>query len=256
MSITEQTSETEGRESGLLHERDKVAVRVFATELTPGDGRTVDLRIVPYGERCQANDGLAGLPRGVMYDEEILPGAFDHQLTAAHRVHMNVEHEPGILGVVGHGLNLASRSDGLYGSFRFLETQAGETARALVREGALGGVSFEAKFRKTIRAATGVFQRVKADLVNIALCRDPAYESAIILGLRTEMDDEVILDEELLPIPFDPELADRIAALGIAVPDHLKAHPATDTSAETDTSESAPAEETESTTTEVEVDTP
>ena len=28
-----------------------VIVRTFAAELTPGDGRTVDVRIVPYGER-------------------------------------------------------------------------------------------------------------------------------------------------------------------------------------------------------------
>jgi HK97 family phage prohead protease len=235
----------------------EVAVRVFATELKAGDGRTVDLRIAPYRELAQANDGLGGVPRGVLYQEEILPGAFDHQLNAANRVHMNVEHEPGILGVVGRGAALASRSDGLYGSFRFLETNAGETALALVREGALGGVSFEAEFRKSIRTATGVIQRVKANLVNIALCRDPAYESAIVLGLRTESDDVVLLDESLLPIPFDPDVAARVAALGITFPDHLKAHPVEDTSTDesVDTSEPAPATtETDSPTTEVEVE--
>jgi HK97 family phage prohead protease len=233
-----------------------VAVRVYATDLVPGDGRTVDLLIVPYGERAQANDGLGGLPRGVMYEEEILPGAFDHQLNAAHRVHMNVEHEPGILGVVGRGLTLASRSDGLYGSFRFLETNAGDTALALVREGSLGGVSFEAKFKKSIRSAAGIVQRVKASLVNIALCRDPAYEKAIVLGLRAEIDEDVLLDESMLPIPFDPTVAERVVTLGISLPAHLKAHLAADTSADADTSESTPALETESPTIETEVDAP
>lgn len=224
------------------------AVRVFATELTAGDGRTIDARIVPYGERAKANDGLGGLPVGVMYEEEILPGAFDHQLNAAHRVHVNYEHQAGIGGIVGHGMALRSERDGLYGEFRLHDTPHGNTALQLVRDGALGGISFEAKFRRNIRAASGVIQRVKADLVNVALCREPAYARAIVLGLRTEVDEDPILDEQLLPLPFDPDVAARVAALGIALPDHLKAHPAEDTSAEADTSETAPATtETENT---------
>lgn len=207
------------------------AVRVFAAELTPGDGRTVDLRIVPYGERAQANDGLADwVPRGVVYEEEILPGCFDHQLNAANRVHMNYEHQQGILGVVGSGVALRSQPDGLHGSFRFLNTNAGDTALELVRQGALGGVSFEAKFVKTIRSATGVAQRVKANLRNIALCREPAYSGAVVFGLRTEP--EVVFDEQMLPLDFDPDLAQRIEALGLEVPDRLKmAHPASGTPA-------------------------
>lgn len=218
-----------------------IAVRVFAASLVAGDGRTVDLRIVPYGEQAKANDGLGGVPVGVMYDEEILPGAFDHQLNAASRVHMNYEHQPTILNVVGRGVTLATRADGLYGSFRFLETAAGDTALALVREGALGGVSFEAKFRKSYRSAAGVVQRAKADLINIALCREPAYTTAVVLGLRTEPDDDIILDSALMPVPFDPERAARVSALGLKVPDRLKAHPETGTPADADTPGTAPA---------------
>lgn len=217
-----------------------VAYRAFAVDLTPGDGRTVDVRIVPYGERIVHNDGLGGVPKGIAYTEEILPGAFDHQLNAAHRVHVNVEHEEGIAGKVGHGLELASREDGFYGSFRMLPTPAGDTALELVRANALGGVSFEALFVKSIRTAEGVVQRVRANLRNIALCRDPAYSRAVVLGLRTEDDEEpVMLDESVLPIPFDPDLAERIRALGIDVPSRLTetGHLATDTSPEGDTSD-------------------
>lgn len=218
----------------------RVALRAYSVDLTPGDGRTVDVRIVPYGERIVHNDGLGGVPKGVAYTEEIVPGAFDHQLSAAHRVHVNVEHEEGIAGKVGHGLELASREDGFYGSFRMLPTPAGDTALELVRANALGGVSFEAVFRKSIRTVEGVVQRVKADLRNIALCRDPAYSRAVVLGLRTEDDDEpLMLDESVLPIPFDPELAERIRALGIDVPSRLTetGHLASDTSPEGDTSD-------------------
>lgn len=224
MSALETEQNTEQRPERAV----SIAKRVYAAELVPGDGRTVDVRIVPYGERAQANDGLGGLPTGILYDEEIAPGAFDHQLKAANRVHMNVEHEPGIAGKVGFGVSLASRSDGLHGSFRFLETHAGETALALVREGALGGVSFEATFPKSMRTAAGVIRRLKCNLVNIALCRDPAYESALILGLRTEDEPETewMIDEEFLLPTFDPELAERCERLGISLPQRMMAHPA------------------------------
>lgn len=229
-------------------ETETFAVRVVATELHAGDGRTVDCRIVPYGERAQANDGLGGLPRGVMYDEEILPGAFDHQLNVAHRVLVNVEHEQGIGGVVGKGVALESRHDGLYGAFRMLETPNGETALQLVREGALGGVSFEAKFDVS-RALNGVVQRVKANLRNIALCREPAYSRALVLGLRQAP--AVILNEDDFPLAFDAELAKRIEALGLEVPERLKvAHPAYGTPASSGTPAAAPASENTSTDTE------
>jgi len=234
-----------------LEQEPVYAVRTFSVDLVAGDGRTIDMRIVPYGERVKANDGLGGLPRGVVYEEEILPGAFDHQLNAANRVLLNVEHEAGIAGVVGRGLSLASRSDGFYGSFRALNTPAGDTALELVREQALGGASFEARFVKSIRTAAGVVQRVKANLRNVALCRDPAYSGAVVLGVRTEP--EEFLNEDDFALAFDPELAKRIEALGLEVPERLKvAHPSqTHPSQDAPVEVGAPASENTSTDTEV-----
>lgn len=211
----------------VVEQTEQIAVRTYSVDLVAGDGRTVDVRIVPYGERIQANDGLGGVPRGVVYEEEILPGAFDHQLNAAHRVLVNVEHEEGIGGVVGRGIELASRSDGFYGSFTMLDTPAGDTALQLVQAKALGGVSFEARFVKSIRTAAGVVQRVKANLRNIALCRDPAYTGALVLGVRTDQDEpSSMIAEELLPIPFDQALAERIERLGLEIPSRLRqTHP-------------------------------
>lgn len=240
MSATDIEQTTEARESG--SSVTGVAVRVLATNIVPGDGRTVDCCIVPYGQRAKANDGLGDVPLGVMYDEEILPGAFDHQLNAANRVHLNYEHQPGIGGVVGHGVALRSERDGLYGSFRLHDTPHGNTALELVRAGSLGGLSFEARFVRSVRSAAGVIQRAKANLVNVALCREPAYESAVVLGLRTDAGADELIDAELLPTTFDPALAERLEALGLDVPEGLKAHPAqTDTPSEEGTSEAAPA---------------
>jgi len=204
------------------HERE-YAVRTFPVELYPGVGRTVDLRIVPYGERATCKDGLGGVPFGVEYEEEFLPGVFDGQLSAANRVYLDHEHEPGLRGVVGKGLELASRDDGFYGSFRFLEDPDGDKALLLVREGVLTGASVQCYFKKSIRSVSGVVQRVRAHLDRVALCREPAYAGAVVMGLRSA---PPVLDEELLPIPFDPEVAERIAALGLEVPDNLTAHPA------------------------------
>lgn len=206
---------------------DGVAIRTYAAALTPGDGRTVDLRIIPYGERSVNNDGLGGVPRGVPYTEEMVAGVFDHQIKAANRILVDVEHEPGIAGVVGHGLALRSvPGDGFHGSFRIHETPSGDTALTLVREGVLAGASVECRFLKSIRGADGVVRRVKAQLNKVALCREPAYEGAIVLGVREA---PIMLDEELLPKPFDSELASRISALGIRIPDRLVGHPETGT---------------------------
>ena len=230
---------------------DLVATRTYAAEVNPGDGRTVDLRIVPYGERVEANDGLGGLPRGVVYTEEFAPGVFDHEIKAANRVLLDFEHSgrardgramrvsENLADVVGRGLSLVSKQDGFHGAFRILETPAGDTALALLREGVLGGASVECRFLKSIRGRDGVVRRVKAKLERVALCREPGYPGSVVLGLRTESPAPVI-DEELLPIPFDGELASRIAALGITIPDRLLEPPAMDPSATADPSKSAP----------------
>lgn len=221
-------NQDEGRESGLLH-------REFPAELSVGDGRTVEVRIVPYGERVRHNDGAHG--RGEWYEEEFLPGVFDHQLNAANRVLANVEHEMGVNATVGHGTLLRSvPGDGFYGTFRLLNTPAGETARQLIEAGSLDGVSLEAQEVRTLRGRDGVLRRAKANLRAVAFTRFGAYKGARVLALREEA--EQVLDEELLPVDIDPGLIERLKAQGFEVPSRYKAHPAeTDTPAEAGTSD-------------------
>jgi hypothetical protein len=45
-----------------------------------------------------------------------------HQVRAANRVLVNFEHQQGIGGIVGHGLDASRASDGFYGSFKIHET--------------------------------------------------------------------------------------------------------------------------------------
>lgn len=216
---------TEGRGSGLLH-------RTFNAELVPGDGRTIDARIVPYGEVALVDDG-----RGPFY-EEFVPGAFDDQLVAGHRlkVWLNFQHQNRIDDIIGKGVALREEKDGLYGSFRAFEDSGGEKALTLIREGLLDSVSLEFKPKKggTIRTAAGVVRRVKAHLSAVALCRVGAYVGAQVLAVR----EASIIDEELLPVDIDPELVERCRQLGIRLPQRYEAHPAeTDTPADAGTSE-------------------
>jgi HK97 family phage prohead protease len=200
-------------------------VRMFEVDAaTFGDGRTVDVRIVPYGETARAADGLGGVARGVAYDEEWLPGVFAQQERAANRVLLNFEHETGLGGIVGHGVALREARDGFHGSFRLHDNADGEKARMLVEEKVLGGVSLEAIPLKSVRTAAGVVQRVRAHLDKVSLCRLPAFKSSVVLALREQAVPE--LDESLLVVEPDPELLARCRSLGVKLPERYEAHPA------------------------------
>jgi HK97 family phage prohead protease len=150
-----------------------------------------------------------------------MPGVFSHQVNAANRVLVNFEHQPGIGGVVGHGLELRDAADGFHGSFRLHGSPDGDKTLLLVKEGILDGVSLEAMPVKTVRTTAGVTQRVRANLRAVALCRNPAYADAKVLAVR-----EAIIDEEMLPVDIDPELIERCRRLGLKVPQRYEAHPA------------------------------
>lgn len=222
---TTHEQETEAAERPFL-------VREFAAEFTANDGRTVDVRVVPYGASAQVSDDGGR----TSYREEWIAGCFDDQLVAGHRldVLLNFEHERGIGGLVGKGIALRSEQDGLHGSFRLLQTQDGDKALELVRDGILGGVSLEAYAKKSVRSAEGVVRRVKAHLRNVALCRTPAFKDAVVLALR----EQTVFEENVLPVEPDPEVIERCRRLGIKLPQRYQAHPAeTDTPASAGTSE-------------------
>lgn len=196
-------------------------VRTFEATAIEVTGRTVDVRVVPFGEVARVADP----PHYEPYDEQWMPGAFDHQLTAANRLHANYEHERGIVNVVGHGIALRSEPDGYHASFKIHDTNGGATALELIRDGALPGVSLEARPVKSVRTTGGIVQRVKAHLRGIAFCREGAFAGAQVLAIRHPPEDEVIFDEALLPVELDPELVARCRRLGIKLPQRYEAHP-------------------------------
>jgi len=180
---------------------ENVIRREFQAELVPvGDGRTIDLRIVPYNTVARVKD-----PGGPAYDEEWLPGVFDKQVKAANRVFVNVEHEQGFGGVVGRGQEFREGDDGFVGSVRVLSGPDGDKALELVNDGVLTGVSVEAVALKSQRTPEGVVQRVKARLLNIALCRNPAFVDAQVLAVREAPEDVTDPEPDPEPEPSEPE---------------------------------------------------
>jgi len=203
----------------------EVLVRTFGFEASMADDRTIDVRIVPFGERATVADP----PDFTPYQEEFLPGVFAHQENAANRIYLRAgsghdavdpntgERKPGLLGVVGHGQSLKGREDGYHGRFKMHNTPEAETARELVRDGVYTGVSAEFYEVRNIRTREGVIQRKKANLDSVLLTPNPAYDGAQVLAMRQE--EVVTIDEELLPPPPDQALLARMAELGIALPE-------------------------------------
>ncbi len=219
MSTTEadiQEQDLEAPETGFLR-------RAFAVNLTTGDGRTVDARIIPFGERIQHNDGLGGVPRGVMYEEEWLPGVFRHQLKAADKVVGNYEHMEGPRGLVARATALREESDGYHATFRMLEGPDADKTLELIREGVLDSVSIEARPVRNNRTAAGVIQRVRADLRAVAFTRFGAYAGARVLAVRE--DPAITIDEALLPVDMDPDLIALCRQVGAPIPQRYEAHP-------------------------------
>lgn len=212
-----------------------VLIREFAVADMSVEGRTVDVRVVPFGEVARVADP----PMYEPYQEEWLPGVFDHQLNAASRIHAKYGHSNSVLDVVGHGISLRTEpGDGYHVSTKIHQTPQGDTVLELLHDGALPCVSLEAMPVRNRPGRNGVIQRVKADLKGFAFCRQGAFAGARVLAIREEVIEET-LEPEFMPTPMDAEIVERCRRLGIKLPQRYEqAHPdETGTPADAGTSE-------------------
>jgi phage head maturation protease len=199
-------------EPSIMIEREFVATAVEV------EGRTVDVRLVPFGEVARVADP----PDFTPYDEEWLPGCFDHQVNAANRIHAKYGHSREVTNVVGHGVSLRAESDGYHLTSTIHRTNGGDTALELLNGGALPCVSLEAWPVKNVTRA-GVMQRLKANLTGFAFVQQGAFSGAQVLAVREPTQ---TLDADVFPAPIDPERVERLRAQGIVLPDrYTKAHP-------------------------------
>lgn len=203
----------------------RILVRSFDVQAEMADDRTIDVRVVPFGEVATVADPPDFRP----YKEQFLPRVFDRNERAANRILLRAgfghdalgkdgTRKPGLAGVVGHGIELMGRDDGYVARFKMHGGSEADTARELVGDGVWTGVSAEFVPLKNNRTKDGILQRVKAHLDSVLLTAIPAYSNAQVLAMREET-----VDEELMPTPVDKELLERCAKLGIALPEHMAA---------------------------------
>ncbi len=213
------------RVTEIQQQQREVLVRTFAVEPQNLDGRTLTVRVVPFGETATVADPPDFRP----YQEEFVRGAFKAQESAAHRIRLRAVHDPEVLetgkraspmaSVVGKGVSLRETDAGYDADFRFLNTPDADTALELTREGGFDGVSAEFIAIRSVRTKTGIMQRVKAHLDSVSLALQPAYSGAEILALREGT--SIVEDEEMLPPGPDLQLLERCADLGIDLPEGM-----------------------------------
>lgn len=195
-------------------DRPILARTVELTEIAT-DGRNVEMLCAPFDVPAIVSDPTNPQP----YEEEFARGAFDGALKAPNRVLLEFEHwHPGLSGVIGHGSSLEARDDALYGRFRVTEHPDGDKALQLIKDGVLTAASVFFAPIRSARSATGVMRRLRVHLDRVALCREGAYPQAQVLAVRSA---PILSDDERVPA-FDPELAARFEAVGLAVPDSLR----------------------------------
>lgn len=183
--------------------------RDFPVTLTRSgtDERTLGGCCVPYNTPATvSDDGITS------YREMFVPGAFSRQLNAANRVKLTYSHRDDHLSIVGRGVSLEERADGLWGMFRMLEGMPGDHALTLVDEGMLTGLSIEGVSQRHTRNHEGVVVRSRVDLKAVSLCEQPAYADALVSMRRSWV------DVERPPRPNDDQMR-RLAAVGVCLDD-------------------------------------
>lgn len=189
-----------------LYTRDLVdAIEVRAEP--DGDGRTIDLRVMPWGV-------TANTPQG---PEAFARGAFEG--TDPTRVTIESQAHDGAL--VGRGVSMEERDDGAYLSARIARTQAGDDLLALTSDGVLRDASV-AFLPVAHRTENGTTVRTRVDLRRVAVLERGAYRGAEVLAVRNDLEGETVTEPttaliEAVPDPRLDALMARMDAIGAAL---------------------------------------
>lgn len=146
------------------------------------DGRTVAGIACPYNEPTPIREW------GISYTESFAQGAFAEAIANPGKVRFLSQHQRQSQPL---GKTMALRDDarGLYGEFRFSNTQAGNDALELVRDQAIDGfsVGFQgiSPANNEIRNGANVV-RTSVKLNEVSLVTFPAYDGARVGELRSE----------------------------------------------------------------------
>src|SRR5262245_6949647 len=157
-----------------------------------GDGRTLDIRLLRWGEVATTEDGPEVFPRG----------AFEG--TDATRVTIESQRHGGEL--VGRGLAIEERDDAPYLAARVSQTRAGDELLTLVNDGVLRSASivFAAVPGGHRMRPDGVTERRRVDLRRVAILERGAHPGAQVLAVRRAANMDQIENTEPQTAPPAP----------------------------------------------------
>ena len=159
------------------------------------DGRTLEGRIVPYGEVAEIAEMQDG--QIVRYREQFLPGSLARQAQGISRrgngafVWLNLDHAMDFDSKIGHCISMRSENDGAYAAFRLYPGNDLEKVKGMLRESHTGlSINF-GDFRPP-KLIDGVVSRVQVILDSVAATPTPAYAGAGITSMRSFQGEQVI----------------------------------------------------------------
>lgn len=155
------------------------------------DGRTVEGRIVPYGEVTEIIEEDSVTGELVRYQEQFLPGSLYRQALGIQRrgngnfIRFVLDHDEQFDTWIGSLTGLESKEDGAWGSFRLYDSKDLLKVQSMLRE-SHNGLSIGFQDYRPPKVVDGVISRVQVTLRHVAATPVPAYSSAGITSVRNE----------------------------------------------------------------------
>lgn len=175
-----------------------------------GDKRTVYGLAVPYDKEATVNDGFGP------YREVFRSGSFAKTLRESGGVdrvkfYTNHSHRQNKLPI-GKAISLREDPAGLVGEFYVSATRDGDEALELVRDGVLD--SFSVGFAKVKERASkdGLVERLEVKLREVSLVAHPAYEGALVAGMRQHLSEDEM--QRFIALAYDLATRHQEAANG------------------------------------------
>lgn len=163
-----------------------------------GDGRTLEGRIVPYGEVADIVEVDESTSELVRYREQFLPHSLaavaqGFQARGGRFIPLLIDHNDNFDNMVGHCIDLRSEDDGAYASFRLYDDERLMKIRSVLSE-SHKGLSIQFKDIREPKLIEGVVSRVQVHVGHVAATPSPAYVGAGIASIRSNDSDDLVDD--------------------------------------------------------------
>jgi HK97 family phage prohead protease len=189
---------------------------------TRADGRTIYGIAVPFDQEATVNDGAGP------YRESFKRGSFRKTIAEnLNRVKLLVNHDKYQRLPIGRAEVLREDAAGLYGEWRISQTREGDETLTLVNDGVVDAFSIGFTPVKEHERSDGVVERLEVKLSEVSVVAFPAYEYALIGGVRNELGIDDNEWQRIRALVRDhPDLFNELADLG--TPDAGAADPTPD----------------------------